>query len=133
MSATALLGSPDGSRHPLDVYEFAEEDYRNQNENEGAHYQNGRSGTGLWECLVGCRHRLDQQIARRRVSLLIFTFLIEIYFILPVEEMTTKRYRVSLQFSNFSDTCLLFFPTRKKIILEVLPNSSEIEDMRKIR
>ncbi|XP_020710636.1 43 kDa receptor-associated protein of the synapse homolog isoform X1 [Athalia rosae] len=66
LSATALLGSPDGSRHPLDVYEFAEEDYRHQNGNGSGHYQNGRAG--LWECLVGCRHRLDQQLARRRVE-----------------------------------------------------------------
>lgn len=67
LSATALLGSPDGSRHPLDVYEFAEEDYRHQNGSGTGHHQNGRAG--LWECLVGCRHRLDQQLARRRVSL----------------------------------------------------------------
>ncbi|XP_024936674.1 43 kDa receptor-associated protein of the synapse homolog isoform X4 [Cephus cinctus] len=68
LSATALLGSPDGSRHPLDLYEFAEEDYRHHNGSGSGHYHNGRSGTGLWECLVGCRHRLDQQLARRRVE-----------------------------------------------------------------
>ncbi|KAK0082123.1 hypothetical protein PV326_007332 [Microctonus aethiopoides] len=66
LSATALLGSPDGSRHPLDVYEFAEEDYRYEDANGGTHHQNGRSGAGIWECLRGCRHRLDQQLARRR-------------------------------------------------------------------
>ncbi|XP_015517387.1 43 kDa receptor-associated protein of the synapse [Neodiprion pinetum] len=66
LSATALLGSPDGSRHPLDVYEFAEEDYRHHNGSGRGHHQNGR--IGLWECLVGCRHRLDQQLARRRVE-----------------------------------------------------------------
>ncbi|XP_034941907.1 43 kDa receptor-associated protein of the synapse homolog isoform X2 [Chelonus insularis] len=68
LSATALLGSPDDSRFPLDVYEFAEEDYRYQNGNGSTHYQNGRSGAGIWECLIGCRHRLDQQLARRRVE-----------------------------------------------------------------
>ncbi|KAK0181112.1 hypothetical protein PV327_003423 [Microctonus hyperodae] len=68
LSATALLGSPDGSRHPLDVYEFAEEDYRYEDANGGTHHQNGRSGAGIWECLRGCRHRLDQQLARRRVE-----------------------------------------------------------------
>ncbi|KAK0076873.1 hypothetical protein PV325_004744 [Microctonus aethiopoides] len=68
LSATALLGSPDGSRHPLDVYEFAEEDYRYEDANRGTHHQNGRSGAGIWECLRGCRHRLDQQLARRRVE-----------------------------------------------------------------
>lgn len=68
LSATALLGSPDGSRHPLDVCEFTEEDYRHQNSNGNGHYQNGRSGAGLWECLIGCRRRLDQHLARRRVS-----------------------------------------------------------------
>ncbi|CAL1687688.1 unnamed protein product [Lasius platythorax] len=69
LSATALLGSPDGSRHPLDVCEFTEEDYRHQNGNgSNGHYQNGRSGTGIWECLIGCRRRLDQQLARRRVE-----------------------------------------------------------------
>ncbi|XP_012288266.1 43 kDa receptor-associated protein of the synapse homolog [Orussus abietinus] len=68
LSATALLGSPDGSRHPLDVYEFAEEDYRHQNGSGSGHNQYGRSGSGLWECLVGCRLRLDQQLARRRVE-----------------------------------------------------------------
>ncbi|KAG5314120.1 RAPSN protein, partial [Acromyrmex insinuator] len=69
LSATALLGSPDGSRHPLDVCEFTEEDYRHQNGNgNNGHYQNGRSGTGIWECLISCRKRLDQQLARRRVE-----------------------------------------------------------------
>lgn len=68
LSATALLGSPDGSRHPLDVCEFTEEDYRHQSSNGNGHYQNGRSGTGLWECLTGCRRRFDQHLARRRVS-----------------------------------------------------------------
>ncbi|XP_025994651.1 43 kDa receptor-associated protein of the synapse homolog isoform X3 [Solenopsis invicta] len=69
LSATALLGSPDGSRHPLDVCEFTEEDYRHQNGNgNNGHYQNGRSGAGLWECLISCRKRLDQQLARRRVE-----------------------------------------------------------------
>lgn len=68
LSATALLGSPDGSRHPLDVCEFTEEDYRHQNGSGNGHYQHGRPGTGLWECLVGCRRRLDQQLARRRVE-----------------------------------------------------------------
>jgi hypothetical protein len=66
LSATALLGSPDGSRHPLDVYEFSEEDYRGQIDNiedNGNSYQ----GIGIWECLMGCRHRLDQQLARRKV------------------------------------------------------------------
>lgn len=70
LSATALLGSPDGSRHPLDVCEFTEEDYRHQNGNgNNGHYQNGRSGAGLWECLISCRKRLDQQLARRRVNI----------------------------------------------------------------
>lgn len=69
LSATALLGSPDGSRHPLDVCEFTEEDYRHQNSNGNTHYQNGRSGSGLWECLIGCRRRLDQHMARRRVKI----------------------------------------------------------------
>ncbi|XP_046822205.1 43 kDa receptor-associated protein of the synapse homolog isoform X2 [Vespa crabro] len=68
LSATALLGSPDGSRHPLDVCEFTEEDYRHQNGSGNSHYQHSRPGTGLWECLVGCRRRLDQQLARRRVE-----------------------------------------------------------------
>ncbi|XP_017799110.1 PREDICTED: 43 kDa receptor-associated protein of the synapse homolog [Habropoda laboriosa] len=68
LSATALLGSPDGSRHPLDVCEFTEEDYRHQSSNGNGHYQNGRSGTGLWECLIGCRRRFDQHMARRRVE-----------------------------------------------------------------
>ncbi|XP_071628032.1 43 kDa receptor-associated protein of the synapse homolog isoform X6 [Temnothorax longispinosus] len=70
LSATALLGSPDGSRHPLDVCEFTEEDYRHQNGNgNNGHYQNGRSaGAGIWECLISCRKRLDQQLARRRVE-----------------------------------------------------------------
>jgi len=69
LSATALLGSPDGSRHPLDVCEFTEEDYRHQNGNgSNGHYQNSRSGAGIWECLIGCRRRFDQQLARRRVS-----------------------------------------------------------------
>ena len=68
LSATALLGSPDGSRHPLDVCEFAEEDYGQQHSNGNSHYQNGRSSAGLWECLVGCRRRLDQHLARRRVE-----------------------------------------------------------------
>ncbi|KYM88536.1 43 kDa receptor-associated protein of the synapse [Atta colombica] len=69
LSATALLGSPDGSRHPLDVCEFTEEDYRHQNGNgNNGHYQSGRSGTGIWECLISCRKRLDQQLARRRVE-----------------------------------------------------------------
>ena len=68
LSATALLGSPDGSRHPLDVCEFTEEDYHHRNSNGNGHYQNGRSGTGLWECLIGCRRRLDQHMARRRVK-----------------------------------------------------------------
>ncbi|EZA57004.1 43 kDa receptor-associated protein of the synapse [Ooceraea biroi] len=69
LSATALLGSPDGSRHPLDVCEFTEEDYRHHNGNgNNGHYQNGRSGAGIWECLIGCRRRLDQQLARRRVE-----------------------------------------------------------------
>ncbi|XP_031839327.1 43 kDa receptor-associated protein of the synapse homolog isoform X3 [Nomia melanderi] len=68
LSATALLGSPDGSRHPLDVCEFTEEDYHHQNSNGNGHYQNGRSGAGFWECLVGCRRRLDQHLARRRVE-----------------------------------------------------------------
>ncbi|XP_020292621.1 43 kDa receptor-associated protein of the synapse homolog isoform X2 [Pseudomyrmex gracilis] len=67
LSATALLGSPDGSRHPLDVCEFTEEDYRHQNGNSSnGHYQNGRSG--IWECLISCRKRLDQQLARRRME-----------------------------------------------------------------
>lgn len=57
LSATALLSSPDGSRHPLDLYEFTEEDFAPR-----------RAGPGLWECLVGCRQRVDQQLARRRVS-----------------------------------------------------------------
>ncbi|XP_046659262.1 43 kDa receptor-associated protein of the synapse homolog [Homalodisca vitripennis] len=57
LSATALLSSPDGSRHPLDLYEFTEEDFTPR-----------RAGPGLWECLVGCRHRMDQQLARRRVE-----------------------------------------------------------------
>lgn len=69
LSATALLGSPDGSRHPLDVCEFAEEDYGQQHSNGNGHYQNGRSSVGLWECMIGCRRRLDQHLARRRVSL----------------------------------------------------------------
>lgn len=66
LSATALLGSPDGSRHPLDVYEFTEEDYRQQYVNDYEH-GNGYHGIGLWECLKGCRHRIDQQLARRKV------------------------------------------------------------------
>ncbi|XP_003707855.1 43 kDa receptor-associated protein of the synapse homolog [Megachile rotundata] len=68
LSATALLGSPDGSRHPLDVCEFTEEDYQHHGSNGNGHYQNGRSGSGLWECLIGCRRRLDQHMARRRVE-----------------------------------------------------------------
>ncbi|RZF44546.1 hypothetical protein LSTR_LSTR002319 [Laodelphax striatellus] len=57
LSATALLSSPDGSRHPLDLYEFTEEDFTPR-----------RAGPGLWECLVGCRQKMDQQLARRRVE-----------------------------------------------------------------
>lgn len=76
LSATALLGSPDGSRHPLDVCEFTEEDYRHQNGNgSNSHYQNGRSGVGIWECLISCRRRLDQQLARRRVSIPQYTYI----------------------------------------------------------
>jgi hypothetical protein len=61
LSATALLPSPDGSRHPLDVYEFAEEDLPGSPGRRS-------SSRGLWECLIGCRHKVDQQLARRRVS-----------------------------------------------------------------
>ncbi|XP_018407333.1 PREDICTED: 43 kDa receptor-associated protein of the synapse homolog [Cyphomyrmex costatus] len=66
LSATALLGSPDGSRHPLDVCEFTEEDYRHQNGNgNNGHYQNR---SGIWGCFISCRKRFDQQLARRRVE-----------------------------------------------------------------
>ncbi|KAJ9578538.1 hypothetical protein L9F63_005267, partial [Diploptera punctata] len=61
LSATALLPSPDGSRHPLDVYEFAEEDLPGSPGRRSA-------SRGLWECLIGCRHKVDQQLARRRVE-----------------------------------------------------------------
>ncbi|XP_049767872.1 43 kDa receptor-associated protein of the synapse homolog [Schistocerca cancellata] len=65
LSATALLPSPDGSRHPLDVYEFAEEDLPDgRRDGRGG----GGGGGGLWECLLGCRHRLDHQLARRKVE-----------------------------------------------------------------
>ncbi|XP_014242896.1 43 kDa receptor-associated protein of the synapse homolog [Cimex lectularius] len=58
LSATALLGSPDGSRHPLDLYELAEE-----------FPQPSRSPqNGIWTCLVGCGHKIDQTLARRRVE-----------------------------------------------------------------
>ncbi|XP_014207346.1 uncharacterized protein LOC106638604 [Copidosoma floridanum] len=67
LSATALLGSPDGSRHPIDVYEFSEEDYRRQFDHG---YDNGGSfSLGVWECLKGCRHRIDQHLARRKPRL----------------------------------------------------------------
>lgn len=63
------MGSPDGSRHPLDCYEFAEEDYQQlENGNENGQHHSTRSNIGIWECLISCRHRLDQQLARRRVS-----------------------------------------------------------------
>ena len=62
LSATALLPSPDGSRHPLDVYEFSEEDLRGSPGRRSA-------SRGLWECLIGCRHKVDQQLARRRVNI----------------------------------------------------------------
>jgi len=62
LSATALLPSPDGSRHPLDVYEFAEEDLPGSPGRRSA-------SRGLWECLIGCRHKVDQQLARRRVNI----------------------------------------------------------------
>uniref|UniRef100_A0ABD2WSJ4 RING-type domain-containing protein n=1 Tax=Trichogramma kaykai TaxID=54128 RepID=A0ABD2WSJ4_9HYME len=68
LSATALLGSPDGSRHPLDVYEFSEDDYRRQMENGSDNGTGSYHGLGLWECLVGCRNRFDQQLARRKVE-----------------------------------------------------------------
>lgn len=69
LSITALLGSPDGSRHPLDCYEFAEEDYQQlENGNDNGQHHNTRSSIGIWECLLSCRHRLDQQLARRRVE-----------------------------------------------------------------
>lgn len=69
MSATALLGSPDDCGY---VYQFAEEDYQSeyQNGSTDSQYKTSvRSGVGIWECLIGCRHRLDQQLARRRVSI----------------------------------------------------------------
>ncbi|XP_021935109.1 43 kDa receptor-associated protein of the synapse homolog isoform X1 [Zootermopsis nevadensis] len=61
LSATALLPSPDGSRHPLDVYDFAEDDLPDSPGRRS-------SSRGLWECLIGCRHKVDQQLARRRVE-----------------------------------------------------------------
>ncbi|KAK7863504.1 hypothetical protein R5R35_009059 [Gryllus longicercus] len=60
LSAAALLPSPDGSRHPLDVYDFAEE--------ELGHRGPRPAPPGLWDCLVGCRRRVDQQLARRKVE-----------------------------------------------------------------
>lgn len=68
LSATALLGSPDGSRYPLDVYEFAEEDYQHQ-PGHGHGRRRSVRGISIWECLRGCRQRLDQQVARKKVSL----------------------------------------------------------------
>ncbi|XP_057334078.1 43 kDa receptor-associated protein of the synapse homolog [Microplitis mediator] len=68
LSATALLGSPDDCGY---VYQFAEEDYQSeyQNGSTDSQYKTSvRSGVGIWECLIGCRHRLDQQLARRRVE-----------------------------------------------------------------
>ncbi|KAI5697301.1 hypothetical protein M8J75_008291 [Diaphorina citri] len=49
VSATALLSSPDGSRHPLDLYEFSEEDFAPR-----------RSNLTLLECFAGCRTKIEQ-------------------------------------------------------------------------
>ena len=77
LSATALLGSPEGSRNPLDVYELAEEDYQRRTENNEDN-NGGYNGIGVWECFIKCRHHLDQQLARRKVMpfmyLIVFLF-----------------------------------------------------------
>ncbi|CAG2052901.1 unnamed protein product [Timema podura] len=65
LSATALLPSPDGSRHPLDVYEFMEDDIPGSLSRRGG---SARHGRGLWECLIGCRHKVNEQLARRMVE-----------------------------------------------------------------
>ncbi|KAF6203264.1 hypothetical protein GE061_003682 [Apolygus lucorum] len=56
LSATALLSSPDGSRHPLDLYELTE-DFTTPTSRIPSN--------GLWNCLLGCGHRIDQTLARR--------------------------------------------------------------------
>ncbi|KAK6633700.1 hypothetical protein RUM44_004307 [Polyplax serrata] len=67
LSATALLPSPDRtSRHPFDFYDFLDDDFL------GVHFRGHRAGpsrsSGFWDCLIGCRHRLDHQVGKRRIE-----------------------------------------------------------------
>ncbi|XP_063218559.1 43 kDa receptor-associated protein of the synapse homolog [Bacillus rossius redtenbacheri] len=65
LSSTALLPSPNGSKHPLDMYEFSEDKLPGGLRRHGGPSKPSRA---WWECLVGCRRRVDQQIARRKVE-----------------------------------------------------------------
>jgi hypothetical protein len=67
LSATALLPSPDGPPHPrpLDLFQFREEESR----------RSPRRSQGLWDCLLGCRRRVEHSLAKRRVSLFVIIFL----------------------------------------------------------
>ncbi|XP_068622141.1 43 kDa receptor-associated protein of the synapse [Battus philenor] len=76
LSATRLLSSPDPSRHqledPPELFPFAEE---YQGERNGVLRWGSRFGpahrppaAGLLECFRGCRSRLDQYLARRKIE-----------------------------------------------------------------
>ncbi|XP_013143048.1 PREDICTED: 43 kDa receptor-associated protein of the synapse homolog [Papilio polytes] len=76
LSATRLLSSPDPSRHqledPPEVFPFSEE---YQGERNGALRWGSRFGpahrpppAGLLDCFRGCRSRLDQYLARRKIE-----------------------------------------------------------------
>ncbi|XP_026470476.1 LOW QUALITY PROTEIN: 43 kDa receptor-associated protein of the synapse homolog [Ctenocephalides felis] len=62
LSATHLLASPDGSRHPLDTPNIGSSDFRNRScfGNSG--------GSSIWSCFVACHRGLRQSLARRKIS-----------------------------------------------------------------
>ncbi|EEB16455.1 hypothetical protein Phum_PHUM423580 [Pediculus humanus corporis] len=69
LSATALLPSPNGSshHHPFDLYDFPDD-----SDFLGVNFRGHRAGpsrsSGFWDCFIVCRHKLDHQVGKRRVS-----------------------------------------------------------------
>lgn len=84
LSATRLLSSPDGSRHPLDGLEQIwpwNDSYSSLHRDTYTEVRTPRPPVFTWGCFRACRARIYQSIAKRKVNFENFWLLIPPFYL----------------------------------------------------